>query len=183
MTTAETRSAETHSKMLAVNADFSLMQPFFDRMAATIDESVKKAVAESLVGLRETLADERVAPPTAPGPGSSADTGVALASEEQKKAAAVLAHRGLDLNVKDGQMMIDGKTLARLLDISYRALYRYVDMGAIPRPVAIGNVLKKWSLPEMLAWVEQGCPPAAHWQRIRRTAMRNYESLVSARTT
>ncbi|MBN2133792.1 MAG: hypothetical protein JW741_30095 [Sedimentisphaerales bacterium] len=174
MTAAETRSAQTHSKMLAVNADFSLMQPFFDHMAATIDESVKKAVAESLAGLRETFAAERVAPPTASGPGSSADKGVALTPEDQRRAEAVLAHRGLNLNLREGQMLIDSKALAILLGISHRALYRHISTGAVPRSVGIGNMLKRWSLPEMLAWVEQGCPNDERWQRIRKTAMRDY---------
>lgn len=174
MATAETRSAQTHNKMLAVNADFSLMQPFFDRMAATIDESVKKAVAASLAGLRETLAAERVTPPAVPGRGPSADTGVALATEDRKSAESVLAHRGLNLAVKEGHVMIDGKALAVLLSISHRALYRHIATGAVPRPVGIGNMLKRWALPEILAWVEQGCPNDERWQRIRKAALRDY---------
>lgn len=75
--------------------------------------------------------------------------------------------------------MVDGKTLAAFLDISYRALYKLMAEGALPEPVAhIGNI-KRWSTEKLMAWVLIGCPRIEDWKRKRIQAIRDYRALAT----
>lgn len=63
----------------------------------------------------------------------------------------------------DTSLLIDVKTLAALLKVSSRSVFRFVDEGAVPDPVRLGTLVR-WRLAEILEWIECGCPPRQKWR-------------------
>ena len=53
--------------------------------------------------------------------------------------------------------LIDVKEVAEKLGCSTRHVYRLADSGRMPTPVKLG-VLVRWVLPELDAWIADGCP-------------------------
>lgn len=155
-----------------------LAEAFFHRVERTVAEAVKKAIAESLQASSHTVVAGSAVPAQT---GVPSDTGLDLDPAERKKAGAALARRGPNLGVPEGQGMIDLKTLALLLDLAPRTVYRFVDTGAVPKPVTIGRAAKRWWLDEILTWVEHGCPPDTDWRRIRTTALGGPRPATSSR--
>jgi predicted DNA-binding transcriptional regulator AlpA len=63
-------------------------------------------------------------------------------------------------------LLIDAKTVARMLGRCERSLWRDDEVGRIPRPVEIGGS-KRWRLEELCQWVRAGCPPREVWESRR----------------
>ncbi len=57
--------------------------------------------------------------------------------------------------------LIAAADLARLLDISTRALWRLRSAGRLPQPIRLGGAVR-WRLAEIKQWIAAGCP--ARWQ-------------------
>lgn len=53
--------------------------------------------------------------------------------------------------------LMDVRAVAHLLNCSTRHVYRLADAGKMPRPRHIG-ALVRWSRPEILEWIADGCP-------------------------
>ncbi len=53
--------------------------------------------------------------------------------------------------------LINIQTLAELLGVSRRHIYRLVDAGKIPRPVKLGGVVR-WNGTDIQRWIDAGCP-------------------------
>jgi predicted DNA-binding transcriptional regulator AlpA len=53
--------------------------------------------------------------------------------------------------------LIAAADLARLLDISTRALWRLRSAGHLPQPVRLGGAVR-WRLEEIRKWIADGCP-------------------------
>jgi excisionase family DNA binding protein len=53
--------------------------------------------------------------------------------------------------------LIDGKEVAKLLNVSFRTVYRLKDSGRMPQPVRLGNAVR-WSREAIKSWIEAGCP-------------------------
>ncbi len=53
--------------------------------------------------------------------------------------------------------LIDVETVARMLDISTRTVYRLADSGKMPRPVKLGQLVR-WPRAELEKWIAGGCP-------------------------
>lgn len=68
-------------------------------------------------------------------------------------------------------LLIDTKTLAKLLAISKAHLYRLQAEEALPAPIQVGHV-KRWRLTEVLEWIEAGCPPQQMWNATRQNNSR-----------
>jgi excisionase family DNA binding protein len=54
--------------------------------------------------------------------------------------------------------LLDVRAVAELLACSKRHVYRLSDAGRMPRPVALGRLIR-WRRAELLNWVNDGCPP------------------------
>jgi predicted DNA-binding transcriptional regulator AlpA len=71
-----------------------------------------------------------------------------------------------------GQLLVDIKGLSRLLARSEASLYRDDSAGRIPAGLRIGGS-KRWSYPEIIAWVEAGMPDRRTWQAMKGTRYGN----------
>jgi excisionase family DNA binding protein len=52
--------------------------------------------------------------------------------------------------------LLDVKTVSRLLTCSSRHVYRLSDMGAMPRPIKLGNLIR-WRRQDLDDWIADGC--------------------------
>ena len=67
-----------------------------------------------------------------------------------------------------GSLMIDRRGMAEFLGVSAKAMTQFDDTDRIPRPrpLGLGNC-QRWSVLELLAWVQAGCPRLAQWVKLR----------------
>lgn len=54
-------------------------------------------------------------------------------------------------------LFLDVKTIAKLLSISERMVWRLKDAGHMPQPVKVGRLVR-WRRKDIEQWVEHGCP-------------------------
>jgi len=156
--------AET-TQMLKVEGAVELYSSFFDR----IEESIRAAVSDAL---NKALAEARESTPKVqPLPKYR---GLELDLDEPIKASKALRDKRSWPKTKEGRGMIDTKTLAKLMDISYRALFSFMSQGAILEPVTIGNRMKRWPIEEVMSWIYNGCASTEQWSKIRKTVIRDY---------
>lgn len=57
----------------------------------------------------------------------------------------------------DGALLISAAEVARLLDITQRALWRLKASGRLPRPLMLGRAVR-WRREEIRLWIAAGCP-------------------------
>ena len=57
----------------------------------------------------------------------------------------------------DERELISGKEVAKLLDVSFRTVYRLRDSGKMPQPIRLGSLVR-WNRKEIESWIEAGCP-------------------------
>lgn len=102
---------------------------------------------------------------------SPKSTGLDLKDAEKVKAAD-LRYALLTGKVPENTgLLIDTKTLAKLLAISKAHLYRLQAEEALLAPIQVGHV-KRWRLTEVLEWIEAGCPPQNMWNAMRQSNSR-----------
>lgn len=90
--------------------------------------------------------------------------GVNLAEAERLKAANLRTGLLLGKVPDTAGLLIDTKTMAKLLSVSTRTIMRLDDENAIPQPVRIGGKFIRWRLAELLAWMDGGCPLRRNWK-------------------
>jgi excisionase family DNA binding protein len=54
--------------------------------------------------------------------------------------------------------LLDVRAVARMLDCSWRHVYRMADAGRMPRPIRL-NSLVRWRKSDIDKWLSEGCPP------------------------
>jgi excisionase family DNA binding protein len=54
--------------------------------------------------------------------------------------------------------LLDARAVARLLNCSWRHVYRMADAGRMPAPVRLGRLIR-WDRDSLLRWIAEGCPP------------------------
>ncbi|WP_437202110.1 helix-turn-helix transcriptional regulator [Planctomicrobium sp. SH664] len=60
-------------------------------------------------------------------------------------------------------LLVSVETLAEMLDISPRSVWRRLSSGEMIEPVRIGSSVR-WRLRDVEAWVGAGCPtPVSEW--------------------
>ncbi len=71
----------------------------------------------------------------------------------------------INLDASDGLQpyLIPAETVAKLLDISTRTLWRMRSAGTLPPPVKLGGVVR-WRLDQLVEWIESGCPADHHFE-------------------
>ena len=64
------------------------------------------------------------------------------------------------------QLLLSAESLAELLDVSKRTLWRLRSAGRLPKPVRIGGSVR-WRADEVRRWIASGCPPLSEWDVAR----------------
>jgi predicted DNA-binding transcriptional regulator AlpA len=59
---------------------------------------------------------------------------------------------------QSSRRMGDAKAVGRVLDLSWRTVYRLADAGKIPPGYKLG-ALRRWDLTEIEAFIASGCKP------------------------
>jgi predicted DNA-binding transcriptional regulator AlpA len=65
-------------------------------------------------------------------------------------------------------LLLSARTLAELLDVSTRTVWRLESSGSLPRSVRVAGS-RKWLYEEVAEWVRAGCPTRARWEATRST--------------
>jgi predicted DNA-binding transcriptional regulator AlpA len=74
----------------------------------------------------------------------------------------------------DLPLLVDAKTLAKLLSISPATVWRMLSAGKLPSPLRPSAGIVRWKTEEIRAWVNEGMPDLETWQGLRATqAQRN----------
>jgi excisionase family DNA binding protein len=53
--------------------------------------------------------------------------------------------------------LLDVRAVARMLDCSWRHIYRMADSGRLPRPIRLGSLVR-WRKSDLDQWLAEGCP-------------------------
>ena len=133
-----------------------------DKILPEFLEQVKRVVEEALA---DQLAKARKEMPVIAAPSPRQEetkpTGVDLPYSERLRAADLRTALLLGKIPEDTGLLIEGKMVAKLLNVSYRSVYRLQGLKAIPEPLKVGN-LTRWRLSEIIKWIDDGCP--SRWQ-------------------
>lgn len=54
-------------------------------------------------------------------------------------------------------LLVSVRTVAKLLQVSTRTVWRMLSAGELIKPRRIGNIVR-WHLDELKAWIANGCP-------------------------
>jgi prophage regulatory protein len=68
---------------------------------------------------------------------------------------------------KQTEQLITVRQLAEMLATSVRSVWRYRSAGKLPKPLRLGGSVR-WSLKEIEAFVEAGCPDRASWEALKK---------------
>jgi predicted DNA-binding transcriptional regulator AlpA len=137
--------------------DSASVTRLLDLFRETLESTLAQALAKAQVSPEARPALEPVQPTPPP-----KSTGLDLKAADRLKAADLRVALFMGKIPEDAGLLIDTKTLSKLLDISTATLYRLQSEEAIPAPVQLGH-LKKWRLAVVLEWIEADCPPLPVW--------------------
>lgn len=59
---------------------------------------------------------------------------------------------------RDGPVLVSAETVAKMLNISPRTVWRLLSAGKLIEPVRLGGNTR-WRSAEVLQWIAEGCPP------------------------
>jgi len=68
-------------------------------------------------------------------------------------------------------LLVDARAAARLCDISRTLWFSLLASGRAPRGLRLGRC-RRWSVAELEAWTQAGCPPRARWEARRQEESR-----------
>jgi len=71
-----------------------------------------------------------------------------------------------NVNQTQQPLAIRAKELAALLGVSLRQVWRLSSSGKLPKPLRLGGSVR-WSLKEIEAFVEAGCPDRQTWEEVK----------------
>lgn len=54
--------------------------------------------------------------------------------------------------------LVDVRSVAEMLGVSSRQVYRLADAGRMPQPIKLGGAVR-WSRRAIVEWIDAGCPP------------------------
>ena len=64
---------------------------------------------------------------------------------------------------------ISAKTLAQMLGVSLRQIWRLSSAGKLPRPIKLGGSVR-WNRDEIIRWFQAGCPDRRVWEARKEVA-------------
>jgi excisionase family DNA binding protein len=141
---SEEKIMEVPQPLLDLGYDPAMTGKLFAVFKDSLESSLKKALAEL--------------------PAFAASPGTELKAMDRFKAADLRMQILLGKMPEDTGLLIDSRTFARLLNVSYRTLYRLIDLKAVPQPVHLGRIIR-WRIDEVLEWIEADCPRQNNWSR------------------
>lgn len=141
-----------------ISVDNPAVAAMADRLCHAVEKTVHVELGRLAMAIRATAP-----PPEPPKPAVGTPQGVELADDQRLRATDLRMALLLGKIPKESGILIDSKATAKLLNISYRTLFRLLDEKAMPEPVTLGSNIKKWRLAEILEWVDNDCPPQKHW--------------------
>jgi excisionase family DNA binding protein len=53
--------------------------------------------------------------------------------------------------------LLDVNAVASILGCSQRSVYRFVDLGRLPKPIHLGRMVR-WDRNTIDEWIDRGCP-------------------------
>lgn len=131
----------------------ALQQPIIDDISAAV------AKLKEVAGARPAVSPPAVEKAAAEKPVG----GINLPDAERLKAADLRTGLLLGKVPDTAGLMIDKKTMARLLNVSLTTLHQLHATESIPEAVRLGRSIIRWRLAEILAWMEAGCPSRRNW--------------------
>jgi predicted DNA-binding transcriptional regulator AlpA len=70
----------------------------------------------------------------------------------------------VDYMERQGRFLLDSEQMAAFLGVERKTLQQLVYTDRIPLPVSLGlGRCHRWSMIELLEWVEAGCPRRREW--------------------
>lgn len=74
-----------------------------------------------------------------------------------------------------GRLMLDSSDMSEFLGISQKAITQLASTDRIPGPCRLGlGTCMRWSVLELLEWIEAGCPRRHDWIKLRGRSGRYY---------
>jgi len=64
--------------------------------------------------------------------------------------------------------LVDARTLAKMLSVSPRTIWRLRSAGRLPKPVTFGGSVR-WRFSDILLWQEMRCPDQKTFEAIQNT--------------
>ena len=64
-------------------------------------------------------------------------------------------------------LLVDARSLARMLCVGIRTVRAWDASGRIPEPIRLSPGCVRWRYSEVSDWVSAGCPPREVWARLR----------------
>lgn len=145
------------------------------KIAAAVQQVVGKEMAKLPNVVLECITQAVLGGGT---PSDAARTGISLPLVEPLRAATLKGDiKGAAI---DRQGLIDIGQLAKLLSLSKRTVWALMSSESIPQPLRFGRFVR-WREVEILAWLEEGCPPRYKWEIVRKKAVRDSEAARSRR--
>jgi predicted DNA-binding transcriptional regulator AlpA len=80
-----------------------------------------------------------------------------------------MAIADVERGAEDEPLLVSASTVARMLNISTRSLWRLRSAGVLPPPVRLGGTVR-WRIDEIKNWIAAGCPPEKSHENERRRA-------------
>lgn len=160
MSQTDTIAARSSNSETPVPAPVSLDPSLETRLLAFVRETLETIVAVALARI-----------PALSVPPSPKSSGLDLKDGEKLKAADLRFALLTGKVPENSGLLIDTKTLVKLLAISRAHLYRLQAEEALLAPIQVGHV-KRWRLAEVLEWIEAGCPPQNVWNAMRESNSR-----------
>lgn len=68
-----------------------------------------------------------------------------------------------DHDTTPDSLLVSAVSLAKLLQVSTRTLWRLRSSGRLPKPVQVGGSLR-WRTREVQDWIDAGCPRLDEWE-------------------
>lgn len=157
------RSADKTSQHipLSLSIEPGSITKLLDLFKEMLEATIAKTMAQMPVVHEAKPATQAVELP------NSSQSGLDLKPSDKVKAADLRTALLLGKIPNDSGLLIDTKTLAKLLRISRRHLHRLQDLKAIPEPVRLGQVIR-WRIAEILEWIEADCPVQEVWAQRRK---------------
>lgn len=74
-----------------------------------------------------------------------------------------------------GRLMLDSSEMAEFLGVSQKAMMQLASTDRVPGPCRLGfRTCFRWSVLELLEWVEADCPRRRDWIKLRGRSGRYY---------
>lgn len=169
MTRTNQQAARRPSGALTLSGELTLTDAFLTRLKEVVEEVVREILRDHLEEI--TKAASKQAAPKTP----DIDRGIQVSEAERTAAARARTQSGVKFGLKDGQGLVDTKTLARFLDISPRTLFKMMVTHEMPTPISFGRT-KRWVMEEIQAWVYAGCPGEQRWNHTKKLAIRDFRT-------